>query len=296
MSHITFIGLGNMGAPMAKNLVNAGHHVTVFDLNKDAVNSLIAHGASTADSAREAVAGAEVVITMLPAAKHVIAVYFDENTGIASALDPKALVIDCSTIDAVTAQQLGARLSEQGIAFLDAPVSGGVGGATAGTLTFIVGGSASHVECATPILQNMGKHVFHAGKTGAGQIAKICNNMLLAVLMAGTSEALQLGIDNGLDPAVLSDIMKQSSGNNWTLQVYNPCPGVMENVPSSNDYDGGFMVKLMNKDLSLAMDAAQGSESSTPMASLAQSLYKMHQNGGNADKDFSSIFNMFAKH
>ncbi|MFC3095539.1 3-hydroxyisobutyrate dehydrogenase [Alteromonas sediminis] len=293
MKNITFIGLGNMGGPMAANLLNANFSVTVFDLNKEAVASLTAVGATAADSARRAVEGADTVITMLPAAKHVESVYFDQNHGIADGLGTDTLVIDCSTIDADTARSVGNRLSQKGVGFIDAPVSGGVGGAKAGTLTFIMGGAEQDVDRARPVLSAMGKNLFHAGDLGSGQIAKICNNMLLAVLMAGTSEALQLAIHNGLDPKVMSEIMKQSSGNNWALQLYNPCPGVMDTVPSSNDYEGGFMVKLMNKDLGLAAEAAQGSGSATPMASLAQSLYKMHQNQGYAEKDFSSIFRLF---
>lgn len=294
MTTVAFIGLGNMGGPMAVNLVNSGQTVIVFDLVESAVAQAVAQGAKAAASAADAVRDADVVITMLPAAAHVSSLYLGDN-GIIAASRPDALMIDCSTIDAATARHVGEAVVASGRGFVDAPVSGGVGGAKAGTLTFIMGGSEDAVARATPVLQCMGKNLFHAGDTGAGQLAKICNNMLLAVLMAGTSEALQMAIDNGLDPKVVSDIMLQSSGCNWTLQKYNPCPGVMENVPSSNDYQGGFMVKLMNKDLNLAMDAAQLSQSSTPMAAAAQSLYKLHQNHGNADRDFSSIFEMFAK-
>ena len=174
-------------------------------------------------------------------------------------------------------------------------MSGGVGGAVAGTLTFIVGGSDDAFEQAKPILSNMGKNVFHAGGNGAGQAAKICNNMLLAIQMIGTAEALQLGVDNGLDPAVLSDIMLQSSGRNWSLELYNPYPGVMDGVPASNDYKGGFQVNLMNKDLGLAMEAALHSQSATPMGTLAKSLYAVHGRQGNGGKDFSSIQTLFSK-
>ena len=182
-------------------------------------------------------------------------------------------------------------MEKAGIAFIDAPVSGGVGGAKAGTLTFICGGTESNVDRARSVLNDMGKNVFRAGDVGAGQIAKICNNMLLSVLMVGTSEALQLGKANGLDPKVLSEIMLQSSGRNWTLEVYNPCPGVMDNVPSSNDYQGGFMVDLMAKDLGLAQQTALKAGAATPMGSLTRNLYHSWSQQGHGRQDFSSIFN-----
>lgn len=292
MTRIAFIGLGNMGGPMAANLVKSGMQVTVFDLVQDNVNALVDEGAKAAESAVAAVKDADVIVSMLPAAAHVKSLYLGDN-GIVQASKDTALFIDSSTIDADSARAVGQAVEQAGRLFVDAPVSGGVAGAKAGTLTFIMGGKVDAVAKATPVLQCMGKNLFHAGDTGAGQVAKICNNMLLAVLMSGTSEALQLAIDNGLDPKVMSDIMLQSSGCNWTLQKYNPCPGVMEDVPSSKDYTGGFMVKLMNKDLNLAMTAAANSQSATPMASAAQGLYKLHQRNGNGDKDFSSIFTLF---
>lgn len=292
MAKIAFIGLGNMGGPMAANLLKAGHAVTVFDLSKDAVEILVGQGATTQSTAQECVKGAEFVISMLPAGKHVSSVYLG-NDGLINHIAPGSLVIDSSTIDGLTAKTVGQALEDKGIRFIDAPVSGGVGGATAGTLSFMVGGEPTQFERAKPILESMGKNIFHAGDLGAGQVAKVCNNMLLSVLMVGTSEALQLGISNGLDPKVLSDIMSKSSGSNWTLDVYNPCPDVMENVPSSNDYQGGFMVDLMAKDLGLAMDTAVSSQSPTPMGALARSLYAMHAAAGNGTKDFSSIFNAF---
>lgn len=294
MAKIAFIGLGNMGGPMAINLVKAEHQVCVFDLSEKAINELVAVGASAAASPVEAAKDADFVVTMLPAGKHVESVYLGEQ-GLINSLGKDTLVIDSSTIDSGTAQKVAGALGEKGIHFIDAPVSGGVGGAKAGTLTFIVGGEAEDFATAQPILAAMGKNIFHAGKHGAGQVAKVCNNMLLSVLMAGTAEALQLGIDNGLDPKVLSDIMLESSGRNWTLELYNPCPGVMENVPSSNDYQGGFMVDLMAKDLGLAMDTAVKSQSSTPMGALARSLYALHAGQGNGKKDFSSIFEAFNK-
>ncbi|WDE07488.1 3-hydroxyisobutyrate dehydrogenase [Thalassomonas viridans] len=294
MANVAFIGLGNMGGPMAINLVKAGHQVAVFDLSETAVAHVVEQGANTFSTAAECVKGAEFVISMLPAGKHVQGLYLGEQ-GLINHIAQGTLVIDSSTIDAGTARKVASGLAENGIDFIDAPVSGGVGGAQAGTLSFMVGGSAEHFEKAKALLDNMGKNIFHAGDHGAGQVAKACNNMLLSVLMVGTSEALQLGIANGLDPKVLSEIMSQSSGSNWTLDVYNPCPGIMENVPSSNDYQGGFMVDLMAKDLGLAMDTAVSSQSSTPMGALARSLYVMHAAAGNGGKDFSSIFNLFSK-
>ncbi|WP_299082878.1 3-hydroxyisobutyrate dehydrogenase [uncultured Paraglaciecola sp.] len=292
--NIAFIGLGNMGAPMAHNLLKAGYQVSVFDLVQTAMDKLEAAGASQASSAAEAIQGADVVISMLPAGKHVESLYTGDS-GLINLLKAGTLVIDSSTIDAATSKAVASQLAENNIHFIDAPVSGGVGGATAGTLTFIVGGDAQQYARALPILQAMGKNIFHAGDHGAGQVAKICNNMLLSVLMLGTSEALQMAIDNGLDPKVMSDIMLQSSGRNWTLELYNPCPDVMPNVPSSNDYQGGFMVDLMSKDLGLAMDTGLKSQSSTPMGALAQNLYKIHGMQGNGQQDFSSIFNLFSK-
>ncbi len=233
---------------------------------------------------------------MLPAGKHVRELYLgtDTQTGLLEAVGKGTLLIDCSTIDAASACQVATEAKSKGLDFIDAPVSGGTGGAQAGTLTFICGGSNAAFERANPVLSAMGANIFHAGGAGAGQVAKICNNMMLAILMAGTSEALSMGIDNGLDPKVLSDIMKVSSGGNWSLEKYNPCPGVMENVPSSNGYQGGFMVDLMVKDLGLAQEAALHSQSSTPLGSLARSLYVSHARKGNGQRDFSSIFESFA--
>jgi 3-hydroxyisobutyrate dehydrogenase len=203
---------------------------------------------------------------------------------------PDTVLVDCSTIDPETSRQVAAAAGERGIAMLDAPVSGGTGGAEAGTLTFMVGGAAAAVERVRPVLDVMAKNVFHAGDSGAGQLAKVCNNMLLAVHMAGTAEALALGVRNGLDPQVLSEIMKQSSGGNWSLNVYNPYPGVMDGVPASRDYQGGFLVDLMSKDLGLAMDAAQASGSPVPLGSLAQNLYRLHrEQNDSGGLDFSSI-------
>ena len=289
---IGFFGVGHMGGPMAANLVKAGHEVVAFDLVPELLKAAVEQGAKAADSAAQAVQGADVVISMLPSAGAVRGLYLGE-AGVLKHIDASALIIDCSTIDADTAREVAAIAKEQGRVMIDAPVSGGVGGAKAGTLTFICGGQEEAIDRARPVLECMGAQVFRAGDNGAGQLAKICNNMLLAIHMIGTAEALQMGADHGLDPAVLSEIMKASSGDNWSLDKYNPWPGVMENVPASNEYEGGFAVKLMNKDLGLALQAALSSQSATPMGNLAKSLYAAHGNHGYAEKDFSSIQRFF---
>ncbi|MRI34108.1 3-hydroxyisobutyrate dehydrogenase [Endozoicomonas sp. OPT23] len=288
MARVAFIGLGNMGAPMAENLLKAGHSLKVFDLNPEVVDRLVSNGADSSETALAAAQQAEIVISMLPAGKHVESAYLGEE-GLLSMLSSRPLLIDCSTIESETAQKVAAAAEEQGFDMLDAPVSGGVAAAAAGTLSFMCGGKEAAFKQATEVLDAMGKNLFHAGDHGAGQTAKACNNMLLAILMAGTSEALQLGVDNGLDPKVLSDIMLASSGKNWTLEVYNPYPGVMEQAPASNDYKPGFMVDLMAKDLGLAEEMALKSGSAIPMGSNARNLYVAHQKKGNGTKDFSSI-------
>ncbi len=292
MTKIAFIGLGNMGGPMAQNLVKAGYDVCGFDLVPEALDQLEQAGGSKAESVKEAAESASVVISMLPAGKHVESLYLGDD-GLFKAIDRSCLVIDCSTIEADVAKKVGMQAEEQGIGFIDAPVSGGTAGAAAGALTFMVGGNAETVEQARPYLEVMGQNIFHAGGAGAGQLAKICNNMLLAILMTGTSEALKLGIDNGLDPAVLSEIMNKSSGGNWVLEKYNPVPGVMPQTPASNGYQGGFMVGLMAKDLGLALNTATGSGTATPMASLADNLYRMHSIRSGSTQDFSSIIQLY---
>lgn len=288
MTQIAFIGLGNMGAPMAVNLLKAGYQLAVFDLMPEAMTRLEQAGARAAASAADAAAGAQVVISMLPAGQHVKGLYLGEGA-LLDAVGPDALLIDCSTIDAQTARELAAAAGQRGLAMLDAPVSGGVAGAEAGTLTFIVGGEAAALERARPILEAMGKKIFHAGGAGAGQVAKMCNNMLLGILMTGTAEALNLGAANGLDPTVLSEIMKASSGNNWALQVYNPYPGVMDGVPASRGYQGGFGVDLIVKDLGLALSAGMASHTALPLGTLVRQLYLAHSKQGAGRLDFSSI-------
>ncbi|SEK31857.1 3-hydroxyisobutyrate dehydrogenase [Halomonas daqiaonensis] len=293
--NIAFIGLGNMGAPMTINLVKAGHDVTVFDLAESAIQALEAEGAQRAASAEAAANGADVVVSMLPAGAHVKGLYLgrDGAPGLLDALDGKPLLIDSSTIAPDDARLVGAAASERGFTYLDAPVSGGVGGAKAGTLTFIVGGAEEGYAQAKPLLEAMGKNIFHAGEVGAGQVAKICNNMLLGILMSGTAEALALGVKNGMDPAVLSEIMKQSSGGNWALNVYNPWPGVMEGAAASRDYQGGFLTDLMAKDLGLAWELALGSKSTVPMGSQARNLFALHSAQGSGQLDFSSIQTLY---
>jgi 3-hydroxyisobutyrate dehydrogenase len=291
MTRVAFIGLGNMGAPMAQNLLKAGFTLSVFDLVAESVAQLVKAGASAASSASDAVKEADVVITMLPASKHVEGIYLGAD-GLLAKIPSKALIIDCSTIAADSARKVAAAASAHGLAMIDAPVSGGTGGAIAGTLTFIVGGEAADLERARPLLEKMGKNIFHAGAAGAGQVAKIANNMLLGIAMAGTAEALALGVANGLDPKVLSEIIAKSSGRTWAIELYNPWPGVMENVPSSKGYAGGFGVDLMLKDLGLAAEAAVSTQSVIALGELARNLFAMHSAQGSGKLDFSSIVNL----
>ncbi|KTT23341.1 3-hydroxyisobutyrate dehydrogenase [Pseudacidovorax intermedius] len=291
---IAFIGLGNMGGPMALNLHKAGHAVSAFDLSAAACESLRAQGVAIAASASAAVSGAEVVVSMLPASQHVESLYLGEG-GLLAQIAPGTLVIDSSTIAAATSRKVAEAGAARGIAVIDAPVSGGTGGAIAGTLTFMVGGSEADLARARPVLEKMGANIFHAGGPGAGQTAKICNNMLLGILMIGTSEAIALGVANGLDPKVLSEIMRRSSGGNWALEKYNPLPGVMEAAPASKGYAGGFGTDLMLKDLGLAQENAMAVKASTPLGGLARSLYAAHSLAGHGALDFSSVIRMVQK-
>ena len=292
MTNIAFIGLGNMGGPMAKNLLAAGHTLHIFDLSEVALNDVATAGATVAGSAVDACKNAEVVITMLPAGKHVRQVYIGDD-GLLAHLSPGTLCLDASTIDSDTARDVGLAVAEQGIEFMDTPVSGGVAAAQAGTLAFMCGGTPAAFERAKVILEAMGngEKIFHAGPAGAGQVAKAANNMLLAVHMIGTCEALAMGAKAGLEPAVLSEIMKASSGNNWSLQVYNPWPEVMPGAPAGNNYDPGFMVDLMVKDLGLAEEVATGTGVDNQLGRLALQLYQAHQAKGHGKLDFSSILN-----
>ncbi|MAT92612.1 MAG: 3-hydroxyisobutyrate dehydrogenase [Halioglobus sp.] len=288
MASVAFIGLGNMGGPMAGNLLLAGHEVVVFDLQPEALQRLREQGAAVAGSAAEAARERDYVISMLPAGRHVAGLYLGDD-GLLAQLDARTTVLDCSTIDAATAREVGEFAAASGVGFMDSPVSGGVAAAAAGTLAFMCGGDAATFERAQRILPDMGKNIFHAGPAGAGQVAKGCNNMLLAIHMIGSCEALEMGARNGLDPRVLSEIMLASSGRNWSLEVYNPYPGVMESAPASNDYQPGFMVDLMVKDLGLAMEIAEHSGVDNALGKLAQALYQAHSEAGNGQRDFSSI-------
>lgn len=288
---IGFIGLGNMGLPMAINLLKAGYEVIGFDLVQAQIDAFAQAGGKVATSANAAADGVDIVISMLPASRHVEGLYLGDKGLLANA-NPRTILIDCSTISPKVAQAVASEAKAKGFVMVDAPVSGGTAGAQAGTLTFMVGGESSAVECIRPILEKMGKNIFHAGGNGAGQTVKVCNNMLLGIQMLGTSEALRLGIANGMDPKVLSDIMAKSSGRNWALELYNPCPGVMENVPSSKGYAGGFGVDLMLKDMGLATENAQDLGASVPLGDLSRKLYEAHSKAGNGQLDFSSVFNL----
>jgi 3-hydroxyisobutyrate dehydrogenase len=273
---------------MALNLVKAGHTVSVYDLSGPACEAVAAQGATIAGSPAEAAAGANYVITMLPNGKISSSVYMGEG-GLLEVADASTTLLDCSTIDAPTARAIGKAATERQIGFMDSPVSGGTAAAAAASLAFMCGGEAATFEKAKLILSAMGKNIFHAGPAGAGQVAKACNNMLLAIHMAGTAEALEMGKRNGLDPARLSEIMLASSGRNWSLEVYNPYPGVHPDKPASNSYKPGFMVDLMVKDLGLAMDIASQVDFESHMGELARRLYTEHQASGFGHKDFSSI-------
>jgi 3-hydroxyisobutyrate dehydrogenase len=294
MNTIAFIGLGNMGGPMAQNLLRSGLTLRVFDINESLMTPFAALGAVVCESAAQACEGAQVVISMLPASHHVASLYLGAD-GLLVKLSPDTLVIDCSTISPETSRQVAQAASHLNIEAIDAPVSGGTNGAVAGTLTFIVGGKPDAVQRARALFDIMGSNVFHAGDAGAGQVAKIANNMVLGVQMIATAEALNLGVANGLDPKVLSEIMARSSGRNWALEVYNPWPGVMDNVPAAREYAGGFGVDLMLKDLGLASDAAKQSESPTRLGELARELYAQHSEDGFGKLDFSSILKLVQK-
>lgn len=292
MSRIAFIGLGNMGGPMAINLAKAGHQVRVFDLSTAAVAAVVAAGGVAAASAHDAVADAQVVISMLPASRHVESLYLGEG-GLMAAIADGALVIDSSTIAPASAQKVAQAAAERGLQMIDAPVSGGTAGAQAGTLTFIVGGPADALERARPVLENMGRNIFHVGGNGAGQVAKLCNNMALGVIMAATGEAISLGVAHGLDAGVLSQMMAVSTGRSWATEVCNPWPGVLENAPASRGYSGGFGNDLMLKDLGLAVEAAVAKGASIPLGELARNLYSINSQQGNGGLDFSSVVKLF---
>ena len=289
MARIAFIGLGHMGGGMAPNLAKAGHEVRAFDLVPEAVQKAESGGCTAASSAADAVKDAEVVITMLPAARHVRAVF---NEDVAPNAKPGTLLIDCSTIDVASAREVGEAMKRQGFDFLDAPVSGGIAAAAGGSLTFMVGGTDEEFERARPILDPMAKAVIHAGQLGAGQAAKICNNMILGATMAVTCEAFVLAQKLGLDPQVFFDISSKASGQSWSMTSYAPVPGVGPETPADHEYEGGFAGALMLKDLKLATEAANDVNAYTPMGGEAEELYQRFVNLGGGNKDFSAIIKL----
>jgi 3-hydroxyisobutyrate dehydrogenase len=289
MARIAFIGLGHMGGGMAPNLAKAGHEVRAFDLVPEAVRHAAEGGCATASSAADAVKDADVVITMLPASRHVRAVYHDD---VAPNAKSGTLLIDCSTIDVQSAREVGEGLQKLGFDFLDAPVSGGIAAAAGGSLTFMVGGSDAQFDRARPFLDPMAKAVIHAGDLGAGQAAKICNNMILGATMAATCEAFVLAKKLGLDLQTFFDISSKASGQSWSMTSYAPVPGVGPDTPADHDYEGGFAAALMLKDLKLAADAARSVGAYTPMGGEAEELYQRFVDRGGGNKDFSALIKM----
>jgi len=289
MAKIGFIGLGNMGGPMVANLIGAGHSVAAFDIAPDAVGRAVEAGAAAADNAGAAAAGAEVVITMLPAGQHVRSVYIDDDK-VLDKVGEGALLIDSSTIDVTTAREVIAVAAEKGLEMIDAPVSGGVGGATAGTLTFMCGGVDSAYQRAEPILAAMGKNIFHAGGPGSGQAAKVCNNLMLAIQMIAVSEGFQLAEKLGLEAQKLWDIASTATSQCWAMTSYCPVPGPVPSSPANRGYEAGFTVAMMLKDLKLSQEAAASSGANTPLGEHATQLYDTFASmGDNATLDFSAI-------
>ncbi|NVJ97180.1 MAG: 3-hydroxyisobutyrate dehydrogenase [Alphaproteobacteria bacterium] len=285
MTTVAFIGLGHMGLPMAKNLLGAGITVRGFDLSADAKAGVVEAGGTAFDNVHDAVDGADVVITMLPNAKIVEAVYTD----VTKAAKAGALFIDSSTIDVATARKVADRAAHAGFEMVDAPVSGGVGGAAAGTLAFMVGGTATAFERARPVLEPMAGKIVHCGDAGNGQAAKACNNMLLAISMIGVSEAFNLGRALGLDDQTFFDVASNASGQCWSLTTYCPAPGPVPTAPSNNDYNPGFATALMLKDLGIAMDAAGDTGANTPLGAMARDIYKAMDDAGHGGVDFSGV-------
>jgi 3-hydroxyisobutyrate dehydrogenase len=285
---IGFIGLGHMGNPMVRNLLKHGHTLKVYDVVPELLKKLSEKGCDVAGSAVDCARGVEVVITMLPSSPHARSVYLGEY-GVLAGAAPGTPLIDCSTIDPLTSREIAMDAKAKGCPMIDAPVSGGVGGAEAGTLTFMVGGDANDFEAAKPILQAMGKNIVHCGGPGNGQVAKICNNMMLAIEMIATAEGMTLAAKLGMDPKVFAAIVNTSSGRCWSSDTYNPYPGVLENVPASRDYTGGFGADLMLKDLTLVTDAAKSAKHPVLLGAIAQQVYQKHSLDGNGAKDFSSV-------
>ena len=291
MAEIGFVGLGNMGLPMAKNLAAAGHNVAGFDHVDAAMRELGTASGTAANDIAAAVSQAEIIVTMLPAGRHVEEVYLGD-TGVLASAKAGALLIDSSTIDVDTARRVSGAALNAGFDMVDAPVSGGVGGASAGTLTFMVGGSDAAYRQAQPVLEVMGKNIFHAGASGNGQVAKICNNMLLGISMIGTCEAFMLGEKLGLDAQTFFDISSTASGQCWSMTSYCPMPGPVPASPANNDYQAGFTAAMMLKDLVLSQEAAQTATCETPMGARATSLYQQMSEAGADGLDFSGIMRM----
>ena len=292
--NIAFIGLGNMGAPMARNLLKGGHSLNLFDLNKDILAELAALGGHISTSPREAAQGTEMVITMLPAAAHVRSVWLGED-GVLAGIAKGVPAVDCSTIDPQTARDVAAAAAKQGVQMADAPVSGGTGGAQAGTLTFMVGAPQALFDTLHPVLEQMGRNIVHCGDVGTGQVAKICNNLLLGISMVGVSEAMALGAALGIDSEVLAGVINSSTGRCWSSEVYNPWPGIVETAPASRGYTGGVGAELMLKDLGLATEAARQAHQPVVMGAVAQQLYQAMSLRGEGGKDFSAIINSYRK-
>jgi len=291
MAVIGFIGLGNMGGPMARNLVKAGHKLKVFDLAAGAVSALVEAGAEKAESASDAARDVEFVVTMLPAGEHVRAVYMGED-GLISSARKGTVFIDSSTIDIPSARETIAAAEQAGMTMIDAPVSGGVGGAEAGTLTFMAGGTEEAFAKAKPILEKMGKNIFHAGAAGNGQVAKVCNNMILGITMIGVSEAFVLGEKLGLDAQTLFDISSTASGQCWSMTSYCPAPGPVPASPANRNYQPGFSAAMMLKDLRLAQDASKTARTPIPLGAQATQLYALMEAAGEEGLDFSGIIKL----
>jgi 3-hydroxyisobutyrate dehydrogenase len=294
MSTIVFVGLGHMGRPMVKNLLAAGHEVYVHDVNADAVKALASSGAKAAASLADVTKNADIIFTMVQTGQQVKDLCLDDEQGLFKHAKPNTLYIDCSSIDIVTTRELHLLTKEYQIRMLDCPVSGGVAGAEAGSLTLMAGGTEKDFNDALPILQVLGKKIVYAGKAGSGQAAKICNNLLLGISMIAVSEAFTLAEKLGLDPKKFFEISSHASGQCWSMTSYCPVPGVLENVPANKDYEPGFMTTMMLKDLRLGQHAAEAVDAVIPLGGVAAELYEMYANKGFGEKDFSGIINLIA--
>ncbi len=291
---IGFVGLGNMGAPMCRNLLKHGHTLKVYDVVPELVRKLAQQGVEAGASAADCAKGVDLLVTMLPSSPHVRTVYQGAD-GVLASVAPGMLLVDCSTIDPLTAREVAMDAKAKGCRMVDAPVSGGVGGAEAATLTFMVGGEAADFEAARPVLQCMGKNIVHCGGAGNGQVAKICNNMMLAIEMIATSEGMTLAAKLGMDPKVFASIVNTSSGRCWSSDTYNPYPGVLDSAPASRGYSGGFGSDLMLKDLTLVTEAAKSARQPVLLGALAQQIYQKHSVDGHGGKDFSSVILQYRK-